>query len=82
MDYHPSPSPCSLAINPRCPCCIWDEVHSFYLFFGHTVWHTELSLAGIKPATPTVETESLKHWTARKVHGVHFYSEVSIPLSQ
>ena len=58
------------------------SISFIYLLFGYTVWHTELPLAGIKPVPPTMETGSLKHWTAGKVHGVHFYSEVSIPLSQ
>ena len=40
-----------------------------FLFFGHTEQHVGIlvSWLGIKPAPPTVEAQSLNHWTAREI---------------
>ena len=38
----------------------------FFFFFGHVACGVLVSLPGIEPIPPSLEAQSLNHWTARK----------------
>ena len=43
----------------------------YFFFFGSTARHAELPQLGIEPMPPTVEAQSLNHWTTRETQKLY-----------